>query len=117
MLLADAKTIRFRDKDLKKGGIWKVIYGIDQKQVTNMVRKDQVHILVELTGHTGNNKLRMMACRLALGIFHSSVCILFSFVFLAYIFSLVFLFIFQSLFGFFFLVKMQISILFHMLVY
>ncbi|KAK7284836.1 hypothetical protein RJT34_19589 [Clitoria ternatea] len=60
---ADAKTIRFREKVLKKGGIWKDIYGIDEKKVANMVREDQVDILVELTGHTANNKLGMMACR------------------------------------------------------
>jgi hypothetical protein len=28
-----------------------------------MVREDKVDILVELTGHTANNKLGMMACR------------------------------------------------------
>lgn len=28
-----------------------------------MVRDDKVDILVELTGHTANNKLGMMACR------------------------------------------------------
>ncbi|XP_061366737.1 probable UDP-N-acetylglucosamine--peptide N-acetylglucosaminyltransferase SPINDLY [Gastrolobium bilobum] len=60
---ADAKTIKFREKVLKKGGIWKDIYGIDEKKVANMVREDQVDILVELTGHTANNKLGMMACR------------------------------------------------------
>ncbi|KAL2345253.1 hypothetical protein Fmac_006538 [Flemingia macrophylla] len=60
---ADAKTMRFREKVLRKGGIWKDIYGIDEKKVANMVREDQVDILVELTGHTANNKLGMMACR------------------------------------------------------
>ncbi|KAK8473623.1 hypothetical protein PHAVU_001G192300 [Phaseolus vulgaris] len=60
---ADAKTIRFREKVTKKGGIWKDIYGIDEKKVADMVREDQVDILVELTGHTANNKLGMMACR------------------------------------------------------
>ncbi|KAF7804273.1 putative UDP-N-acetylglucosamine--peptide N-acetylglucosaminyltransferase SPINDLY [Senna tora] len=60
---ADAKTIRFREKVLKKGGIWKDIYGADEKKVADMVREDQVDILVELTGHTANNKLGMMACR------------------------------------------------------
>lgn len=63
MLQADAKTIRFREKVLKKGGIWKDIYGTDEKKVAEMVREDQVDILVELTGHTANNKLGMMACR------------------------------------------------------
>ncbi|GFY97909.1 tetratricopeptide repeat (TPR)-like superfamily protein [Actinidia rufa] len=60
---ADAKTNRFRDKVLKKGGIWRDIYGIDEKKVASMVREDDVDILVELTGHTANNKLGMMACR------------------------------------------------------
>lgn len=60
---ADAKTNRFRDRVLKKGGIWREIYGIDEKKVASMVREDKVDILVELTGHTANNKLGMMACR------------------------------------------------------
>ncbi|CAL5389199.1 unnamed protein product [Camellia sinensis] len=60
---ADAKTNRFRDKVLKNGGIWRDIYGIDEKKVASMVREDKVDILIELTGHTANNKLGMMACR------------------------------------------------------
>ncbi|KAK8633119.1 hypothetical protein V6N13_013973 [Hibiscus sabdariffa] len=60
---ADAKTIRFREKVLKKGGIWRDIYGIDEKKVASMVRDDKIDILVELTGHTANNKLGTMACR------------------------------------------------------
>lgn len=63
MLQGDAKTIRFRDKVLKKGGVWRDIYGIDEKKVASMVREDKVDILVELTGHTANNKLGTMACR------------------------------------------------------
>nr|GLL46184.1 probable UDP-N-acetylglucosamine--peptide N-acetylglucosaminyltransferase SPINDLY [Ipomoea trifida] len=60
---ADAKTNKFRDRVLKKGGVWRDIYGIDEKKVASMVREDKVDILVELTGHTANNKLGMMACR------------------------------------------------------
>ncbi|XP_058760062.1 probable UDP-N-acetylglucosamine--peptide N-acetylglucosaminyltransferase SPINDLY [Vicia villosa] len=60
---ADSKTIRFREKVLKKGGIWKEIYGTDEKKVADIIKEDQVDILVELTGHTANNKLGMMACR------------------------------------------------------
>lgn len=63
MLQADAKTIRFKERVIKKGGIWRDIYGIDEKKVASMVREDKVDILVELTGHTANNKLGMMACR------------------------------------------------------
>lgn len=60
---ADAKTHKFKDRVLKKGGLWRDIYGIDEKKVAAMVREDKVDILVELTGHTANNKLGMMACR------------------------------------------------------
>lgn len=60
---ADAKTLRFREKVLTKGGIWRDIYGIDEKKVAQMIREDEVDILVELTGHTANNKLGTMACR------------------------------------------------------
>ncbi|KAI5560800.1 hypothetical protein BDE02_16G071600 [Populus trichocarpa] len=59
----DAKTNRFKEKVLKRGGMWRDIYGIDEKKVAIMVREDKVDILVELTGHTANNKLGMMACR------------------------------------------------------
>ncbi|KAM0939792.1 putative protein O-GlcNAc transferase [Dioscorea sansibarensis] len=60
---ADAKTHKFRDRVLKKGGLWREIYGIDEKKVACMIRDDKVDILVELTGHTANNRLGMMACR------------------------------------------------------
>ncbi|CAM0911619.1 unnamed protein product [Alopecurus aequalis] len=60
---ADAKTLRFKDKVLKKGGLWRDIYGVDEKKVASMIREDKVDILVELTGHTANNKLGTMACR------------------------------------------------------
>ncbi|KAM0914672.1 hypothetical protein ACQ4PT_011358 [Festuca glaucescens] len=60
---ADAKTLRFKDKVLKKGGLWRDIYGIDEKKVASLIREDKVDILVELTGHTATNKLGTMACR------------------------------------------------------
>ncbi|KAH7680764.1 Protein O-GlcNAc transferase protein [Dioscorea alata] len=60
---ADAKTNKFRDRVLKKGGLWRDIYGVDEKKVACMIRDDKVDILVELTGHTANNRLGMMACR------------------------------------------------------
>ncbi|KAL6507753.1 hypothetical protein OROGR_023948 [Orobanche gracilis] len=60
---ADAKTNRFRDRVLKNDGTWRDIYGVDEKKVAAIVREDKIDILVELTGHTANNKLGMMACR------------------------------------------------------
>lgn len=59
----DAKTQRFKETVLKKGGIWREVFGIDEKKLANMVREDKVDILVELTGHTANNRLGVMACR------------------------------------------------------
>lgn len=46
---------------IKKGGTWRDIYGIDEKVVASLVREDKVDILVELTGHTANNKLGVLA--------------------------------------------------------
>ena len=60
---ADAKTMKFKDRVLKRGGMWRDIYGLEEKKVASIVREDKVDILVELTGHTANNKLGMMACR------------------------------------------------------
>ena len=48
---------------LKNGGLWRDIYGVDEKKVASLIREDKVDILVELTGHTANNKLGTLACR------------------------------------------------------
>ena len=65
--------MRLKDTVIKKGGTWRDIYGIDEKIVANFVREDKVDILVELTGHTANNKLGVLACHPApvqVGYFH-----------------------------------------------
>ncbi|GJX07322.1 probable UDP-N-acetylglucosamine--peptide N-acetylglucosaminyltransferase SPINDLY [Tanacetum coccineum] len=59
---ADAKTMKFRDRVLKRGGMWRDIYGLEEKKVASIVRDDKLDILVELTSHTANNKLGVMAC-------------------------------------------------------
>lgn len=48
---------------MENGGLWRDIYGIDERKVASIIREDKVDILVELTGHTANNKLGTMACR------------------------------------------------------
>lgn len=63
VLQADAKTHRFKDRVLKMRGIWREIYGIDEVKVAEMIREDKIDILIELTGHTANNRLGVMACR------------------------------------------------------
>ena len=60
---ADGKTARFKELVSSKGGVWRDIFGVDERKVAQMVRDDKVDILVELTGHTANNRLGVMACR------------------------------------------------------
>jgi protein O-GlcNAc transferase len=47
---------------MKRGGMWRDIYGLEEKKIASIVREVKVDILVELTGHTANNKLGMMTC-------------------------------------------------------
>ncbi|GJP63563.1 hypothetical protein CLOP_g20626, partial [Closterium sp. NIES-67] len=62
---ADGKTSRFKEMVQSKGGVWRDIFGVDERRVAAMVREDGVDILVELTGHTANNRLGVMACKAA----------------------------------------------------
>jgi len=84
-----------------------------------MVREDEVDILVELTGHTANNKLGMMACRpapvqvcLGFSIFiYNLLFLFFSMFFLCY-YILLSMFSFQPLLSWMFdLVKLNIWML------
>lgn len=59
---SDAKTQRLREGVEQRGGLWRDVYGLDEKQVAEMVAEDGVDLLVELTGHTANNRLGVMAC-------------------------------------------------------
>jgi len=42
---------------------WRNIHGVSDEQVSRMIREDGIDVLVELTGHTGNNRLAMIARR------------------------------------------------------
>lgn len=42
---------------------WRDIRGMSDEQVANLVRQDQIDILVDLAGHTGDNRLRVLARR------------------------------------------------------
>mmetsp|Transcript_9445 Transcript_9445/g.14159 ORF Transcript_9445/g.14159 Transcript_9445/m.14159 type:complete len:856 (-) Transcript_9445:184-2751(-) len=42
---------------------WVDIYGRDAKEVAEIIRKDKIDILVELTGHTAGNRLDIMALK------------------------------------------------------
>ena len=42
---------------------WRNIYGIDDQQVCQQIKQDQIDILVDLAGHTGQNRLPLFALK------------------------------------------------------
>jgi protein O-GlcNAc transferase len=42
---------------------WRDIYGIPTEEVAQMIRDDGIDILIELTGHTANNRLDITAMK------------------------------------------------------
>ena len=42
---------------------WRDIYGLTDSQAAELIRNDKIDILVELAGHTGGNRLPLMALR------------------------------------------------------
>lgn len=59
----DAKTEKLRRQTLAAGGRWKDVAHLSERQLAEMVQDDGVDILIELTGHTANNRLGTMAYR------------------------------------------------------
>ena len=62
-LTADGKTTRLQAAVESAGGQWKKVAALTEQELASMVRKDGVDILVELTGHTANNRLGVMSQR------------------------------------------------------
>jgi hypothetical protein len=60
---ADAKTERLRKAAEACGGVWRDVASTSEADLARMVRHDRVDILVELTGHTANNRLGALAMR------------------------------------------------------
>ena len=44
---------------------WRPIVGMSDEEVATLIRQDRIDILVDLSGHTGNNRLSMFARRVA----------------------------------------------------
>lgn len=42
---------------------WRDIYGLSDGNVSEMIQKDGIDILVDLSGHTGNNRMTLFACK------------------------------------------------------
>lgn len=58
----DSKTARFRSL---VGDNWRNIWGLTASASAKLILDDRIDILVELAGHTANNRLDIMALRLA----------------------------------------------------
>ncbi|MBK9523065.1 MAG: FkbM family methyltransferase [Rhodocyclaceae bacterium] len=44
---------------------WRNVFGIDTKKLTQLIRRDQIDILFDLSGHTGHNRLDVFASKAA----------------------------------------------------
>jgi predicted O-linked N-acetylglucosamine transferase (SPINDLY family) len=53
----DEMTERIR----AKADVWSSVVGMQSEELANLIRQDQIDILVDTTGHTGNNRLLMLA--------------------------------------------------------
>lgn len=59
----DAKTARLRREVQATGGIWKDVPELAEAQLAELVREDEIDILIDLTGHTANNRLGTFAMK------------------------------------------------------
>lgn len=60
---SDGKTGRLQEAVKKAGGSWKNVAKLGEQELAKLVRDDGVDILIELTGHTANNRLGVLAQR------------------------------------------------------
>lgn len=42
---------------------WRDIQKLDDAEVVSIIKKDKIDILIELSGHTANNRLKVLACK------------------------------------------------------
>lgn len=59
----DGKTTKLHESVEAAGGTWKNVAKHSEQELAKLIREDGVDILVELTGHTANNRLGVMAQR------------------------------------------------------
>ncbi len=59
----DSKTEMLRGAVAAAGGTWREAGSLSEHELADLVRSDGVQIMVELTGHTANNRLGVCALR------------------------------------------------------
>ncbi|KAL6769284.1 OGT1 [Auxenochlorella protothecoides x Auxenochlorella symbiontica] len=60
-LKGDAKTERLKGVVTSKPGVWRDVATLSEAALAKQIREDKIDVLVELTGHTANNRLGTMA--------------------------------------------------------
>ena len=53
----------FTERLCKTADVWRDIYDLTDEAAAEIIRDDEIDILFDLDGHTGNNRLRLMAYR------------------------------------------------------
>ena len=59
----DARTGELRASVAANGGEWRDVAALSERALAELIRHDGVDVLVELTGHTANNRLATLALR------------------------------------------------------
>ena len=59
----DAKTARLSREVQAAGGTWKDVPELSETQLADLIRDDEIDILIDLTGHTANNRLGTFAMK------------------------------------------------------
>lgn len=62
-LQPDEKTEHLRKRVGEAGGIWKDVAKLTERELADLIRENRIDILVELTGHTSDNRLGTMAMK------------------------------------------------------
>ena len=57
----DARTHALRASVAQNGGEWRDVARLSERALAELIRRDGVDVLVELTGHTANNRLATLA--------------------------------------------------------
>jgi predicted O-linked N-acetylglucosamine transferase (SPINDLY family) len=60
---SDAQTQMLKDRVAAIDGTWRDVVNLSERQLADAIRADGVDVLVELTGHTANNRLGTMALK------------------------------------------------------
>jgi len=59
----DAQTVRLKNSTIENGGEWRDCANLTERELARRIRGDGVDVLVELTGHTANNRLETLALK------------------------------------------------------